>query len=506
MTKKTDAPRHDPWDISLEQAVLGAMLADNQLIDTAASLLEPEDFYDPYHGRIFETATFLNNDGAVTPAILYSILKSDPAAAETGGAAYYDAIRTAAPAMPPIREFCGIIKDLSGRRAIIFMAEDITAEAYKSPREMPTADLAEQASSVIDGIIAGTKAGRARRAVRAVDASNDMLRRIEQQAVAETQHGVKTGLDPIDEIIGGFFPGKFWVLAGRPGMGKSIIATNIAKNVAARLLEGGATFGIPVKYLSGEMDNDELSARVGCDIDFDRCAEDGLKPMAYGDFTHMRATGEMVGRLAEANIRLHELDLDFFDIPSLTLEWVEATLRRLARAKPGHFLAIIDHLQLMTWLGARRGANLNEIQTEITKRLKALAKELGITILALSQLSRGIESRDDKHPILADLREGGSIEQDADGVIGIMRPLVYARAQLQNAKNEEQRSKAIVAYDEAKGVLEAGVLKNRGGRTTDQYFRLFIDPAASAVRSQPPRKAGEPDLIDWAKLSEALQG
>ena len=502
---KDIAPRHDPWDIPLEQAVLGAMLVDNRLIDAASAALEPEDFYDPLHQRIFEMMVYLLTEGTVTPPIVYAVMKTDPGLAEMGGVKYLAELAILAPSLPPIKEYCRIIKDLSSRRNIIALAEGLLADATLPPREAPTANLAEKASDGLDAILAGTRAGAARRSVKATDALGDMLRRIEAQAVAEKPHGVGTGIEPLDDIIGGLFPGKLIILAGRPGMGKSIFGTNIAKNVAARLLESGATFGIPVGYLSGEMDNDELSARVGTDIDFDRCAQDGLKPAAYGDFAQMRATGEMVGRLAEANLKLHGMDLEFFDT-NLTLEWIEATCRRRSREKPGHRLVIIDHLQLVTVAELRRGANRNDEQTIITKRLKGLARELGITILALSQLSREVEKREDKHPILADLREGGSIEQDADIVIGIMRPILYARARIQAAKNEEQRSKAIVDYDDAKGVLEAAVLKQRGGRTTN-YFRLYIDEKASAIRATPPAIPGrEGDLIDWAKLAEDMRG
>lgn len=504
---KDAAPRHDPWDIALEQAVLGGMLVDNRKIDVASAILEPEDFYDPLHQRIFEMSCYLLTEGSVTPPILYAVMKTDVGLEEVGGSSYLLDMAIVGSSSAPIPEYCRIIKDLSSRRNIIALAEGLLADATLPPRETPTSALAEKATDGLNAILLGTSAGAKRRSVKATDALADMLRRIEAQAVAERPHGVRTGIEPLDEIIGGLFPGKLLIVAGRPGMGKSIVGTNIAKNVARRSSTepGVPDFGIPVDYLSAEMDNDELSARVGTDIDFDRCAPEGLKPAAYGDFTQMRATGEMVGRLAEANLKLHDLDLEFFD-SNLTLEWIEATCRRRSREKPGHRLVIIDHLQLVSVAELRRGANRNDEQTIITKRLKALARDLGITIIALSQLSREVEKRDDKRPILADLREGGSIEQDADIVIGIMRPILYARAKIQAAKNEEQRSKAIVEYDDAKGVLEAAVLKQRGGRTTN-YFRLYIDEKASAIRATPPAIPGkEGDLMDWVKLAEDLRG
>lgn len=490
-----NTPKFDPWDIDLEQAVLGSMLVDNRQIDVAASVLEPEDFYDPYHARLFEMICHLQTEGVVTPVVLGAVMKSDPAFAEINGVAYYASMAACAPAMPPVQAYSAILKDLAGRRALLVLAEDLAQEAYLPPREAPTAVLAEKATDRLNAILSGSKAHKRRSAVTAADAASDLLRRIEEQATAEVQHGVSTGLEWLDKLVGGLFPGKLWVAAGRPSMGKSILGTNIARAAATR---------IPVDYLCGE-DGDELPARLATDIDFDSAAAAGLHPLKYGDFVQLKPIPDaQIERFVLATGHLRELDLNIFDVSGMTLEWIEATCRRRAREKPGHRLVIIDHLQLVDWIAARRGANRNEIQTEITKRLQALAKELGFTILVLSQLSRDVEKRDDKHPNLADLREGGSIEQDANVVIGIMRPIIYARAKIQAAHNDDQRHKAILEYDEAKDVLKIAVLKNKGGRTTE-YSKLFIKPEASAIRDRAPDTVdGVQTSIDWGKLAEDL--
>lgn len=491
----TEQPKFDPWDVDLEQAVLGSLLVDNRLIDAASAILEPEDFYDPYHARVYEMIVHLQTEGVVTPVVLGAVMKSDPAFAEMHGVTYYAGLAQAAPSLPPIRQYCEILKDLAGRRGLLVLAEDLAHEAYLPPREAPTAALAEKATDRLNSILSGAKGHHKRAAVFAADAADAMLRRIEEQSTAAVQHGVSTGLDWLDKLIGGLFPGKLLVAAGRPSMGKSILATNIAR-AAARF--------IPVDYLCGE-DGDELPARLATDIDFDRCGPEGLPPLKYGDFVHLKPlTESQFERFVLATGQLRELDLNIFDVSGMTLEWIEATCRRRAREKPGHRLVIIDHLQLVDWVAARRGANRNEIQTEITKRLQALAKELGFTILVLSQLSRDVEKREDKHPQLADLREGGSIEQDANVVIGIMRPLIYARAKIQAAHSEDQRHKAILEYDEAKDVVKIAVLKNKGGRTTE-YSKLFIKPEASAIRDRAPETSdGAQTSIDWGKLAEDL--
>lgn len=494
---KAEAYHHEPFDIDVEQALLGICLAENSKIDQAAEMLDGADFYDPLHGRVYDMIVQLQSEeaGEVTPLILHSVMKSDPGVIETGGQAYFDALRAAAPALGNIKDLARIIRDLAQRRGLIKAGGDLAAAAQESPATAPTAQLCDNFQVLVDEIASGTTAHRKRRAVRADEAGRDLLRRIEEQANAETAHGVSTGLEFLDRIIGGLFPGKVLVVAGRPGHGKSILGTNIARAAAAR---------IPVDYLSGEMDTDELSARIGCDIDFDRAAAEKLEPLKYGDFVHLKATPGQFERMVLANDIAQDLQLEYFDVSGITLEWIEATCRRRSRQKPGHRLVIVDHLQLVELANARRGANTNEIITVITKRLKALAKELGITILLLSQLSREVEKREDKHPQVSDLREGGSIEQDADVIVGIVRPLLYARQKLQAAKNEEQRHKAILEYDEAKDVFEAAVLKNRGGRTTE-YSKLFIKPESSAIRDRAPDSGQGADLIDWGKLAEDLR-
>jgi replicative DNA helicase len=157
------------------------------------------------------------------------------------------------------------------------------------------------------------------------------------------------------------------------------------------------------------------------------------------------------------------------------------------------------------WANAPKGANSVQVVTQITKRLKALAKALGITIVLLSQLSRDVDKRDDKHPMMADFRESGSIEQDADIVVGLVRPMRYAQHAIKAAKNAEQRHAAILAYDDAKNVVEAGVLKNRGGRESD-YFRLFIEEKASVVRGNAPDHQPEAGEFDYGALEKELRG
>lgn len=483
---KPEGPRFQPYDIELESALLGSLFIDNKFIDAASEILQAEHFYEPLHQRIFDFCTYLISEGPVTPLILHSVMRGDSALAEVGGLSYLVTIAQAAPAIPNVRDYARIIRDLADRRAIIRFGEDLIENAHAPLIECPTGDLAQDAISGLDAILAGSKLGKTRRAVSAADAMDAMLRKIEQQALAERPVGVKTRLDKIDDLIGALLPGKLIFAGARPGMGKSQLATNIGRNVAQA--------GTPVDYICREMDEDELSARIGCEIDYDRIHADRLKPLIYQDFVHLRATSGMIARMAEANLRLREWPFSLIAISSITLEWVESWARRTARNAPGHRVVVIDHLQHVSVEQLRKSANRNEEQTIITGRLKSLAMELGWTFLVLSQLSRALEERDDKRPRAPDFREGGSIEQDADAIIGLYRPLRYAAEAIKRARNEQQRSEATVAYDDAKGVLEVAMLKNRSGPEAD-YFQIFIDEKSSVVRNHNPAGAAVDDLL-----------
>lgn len=470
-----EAPRHEPFDVSVEQAVLGACIADNATIDVVTDLLDSDSFYDPLHQRIYETICALRSEGAVTPLIVHSVMKADAGLRELGGHRYLADLAAAAPALANLQQVSQILVDLAARRTVIRIAEELVNAAYDPPGEISSTKLAEDAAAALGDVASGTKTGALRKAVSAGDAAHGLLRTIEQQATAARPLIIPTGLSRLDHILGGWLPGKFYVVGGRPGMGKSVLGTNFCR-VAAQA-------GFQADYYSGEMGGEELSARLLCDLDFDRCAADGLKPLVYQDFEHLRASSESMTRAAEAQRALRELPIDIFDSGLLSIEWIDANTRRRMRRSPGRRLIVIDHLQLTHSTSMRRGGNRVEEIAAITGKTKALAKDTGASIVFLSQLGRDVEGRDDKYPRQSDFRDGGSIEQDADGLLGIVRPSRYTAEKIRSARNEEQRSAAIIAADAAKGVLEIGVLKNRSGPEAD-YFKVFIEEKASAVRDE----------------------
>lgn len=487
--KKDAPPREDvPFDIDMEQAVIGSLIRNNDLIDVAASDLEPEDFYDPFHQRIFLMVTHLRTEGDVTPLILHSVMRTDPAIKELDGQNYFQAMRDSAPGIPNLRDWTTILLDLSRRRRMIEMGERMIAGARETEQfGISSIKMAEEATDELASLMVGTKGGKHRRGIPVHESLDNLLHAINEQASAETPVAISTGFPRLDGLIGGWLPGKFYVAGGRPGMGKTILATTAAKNAAFE--------GAQADYYSGEMDDFEISARLGCDIDFDRCEREKLKPLAYQDFVNLKPTPEGMVRMAEARGKLAELDIEFFDSSRLTIEFIVSNARRRKRLFPNkRFLIIVDHLGKVHWEGKPRDTSRVGEISYITDALKALAKELNVPVLALSQLTRDIESREDKHPRQADFRDGGSVEENADVLFGVMRPARYAAEKLRAAKDEEQIRKAIVDMENSKGRFEIAILKQRAGPEAD-YFDLAIDERASALRDNHASSMPEQDLF-----------
>jgi replicative DNA helicase len=472
--------RNLPLDIECEQGLLGSLIVSNELIEAVSEILEPEDLYDGLHQRLFEMIVHLHNEGAVTPLILHSVMKHDGGLQEVGGHAYIAGLASAAPALPNIVDLAQILKRLSQRRAIIRIAEDAIDSAYENPRDQPAHAIAEHTTDALAAVMSGMGRGARHQTIHAYEAADNLLRRIQEQALQERPLGIKTGIGALDRIIGALLPGTVWYVGGRPGMGKSIIGTTLCLNAARQ--------GFPADYYSGEMGDEALSARMLCDIDYDRSVEERLRPLIYQHFQHLNASGGELERATVARNELSRLPIEIMDAGRLTVEWIDSNCRRRARMNPGTRLVVVDHLQKVSSNGVRRGANRVEEITQITGSIATLAKDLGWVFVVLSQLGREIESRDDKHPRQSDFRESGSIEQDADGQIGIMRPERYTKEKIRAAHNEEQRNKAMVEDEKAKDVLEIGVLKNRAGAEAD-YFEVFIDKRAAAIRDERPSTA-----------------
>ena len=416
-----EAYRHVPYDIDVEQALLGAILADNRAMERASALIKPEHFYDPLHGRIFETMSQMIERGGVvvTPLTLHATMKSDPGVIETGGQAYFDALRAAAPAIPNVRDYANILADLHVRRSLIRIGEDIVNTAYDAPTEK---NLQRPDRRGRKGALCGGRDQQIWRRRHGLSRSAAPRRGkcgkspCPRRADFRRHHRVYRYRQP----LGGLQPSDLLILAGRPGMGKTALGTNMAFHCRQRLCGGhggGAEFprGAPVLFFSLEMAAQQLSARI-----LSEQTEIEMWKIRNGKFSE-NEWEKFVLTMQD----LSTLPLYIDDTGGISIAQIAARARRMKREK-NIGLIIIDYLQLVE--PSRRHDNRVQEITEVTKGLKTLAKELNVPVLALSQLSRGVDARDDKRPVLSDLRESGSIEQDADVVMFVYREEYYLKS------------------------------------------------------------------------------
>src|SRR3569833_1318485 len=452
-----EAYRHVPYDIDVEQALLGAILADNRAMERASALIKPEHFYDPLHGRIFDTMSQMIERGGVvvTPLTLHATMKADPGVIETGGQAYFDALRNTTPAIPSIKDFAKILTDLAIRRSLIRIGEDIVNTAYDAPTEKNSKEQIQEAEKALYAVSETNKYGEG-----AIDFHESLRRAVESAEAAQKRggriSGVTSGFTDIDNLLGGLQPSDLLILAGRPGMGKTALGTNMAFHAARQYLrdvESGAEYpsGAPVLFFSLEMAAQQLSGRI------------------LSEQTELEVWKIRNGRFSETEWEkfvlsmqeLSNLPLFIDDTGGISIAQIAARARRMKREK-NIGLIIIDYLQLVE--PSRRHDNRVQEITEVTKGLKTLAKELNVPVLALSQLSRGVDARDDKRPVLSDLRESGSIEQGADVVMFVYREEYYLKSREPDAGTPEH-AKWMDKLDRATNKAEVLVEKHRHGAT-----------------------------------------
>ena len=408
-----------PHSIEAEQQLLGAILTNNDIYDRVASVIGPKHFYDPVHARIFEIAAArIAKNNLASPVTLKAFMEDDEGLKELGGPAYLVRLAGAAISAFAVRDYAQMIYDLAVHRDHIQLGRDISAKAAQvdvasEPREQIVEaeqklyKLAEQGQTE-SGFQSFLKA-----VTDAVNVANAAYQRDGGLS------GVSTGLIDMDKKLGGLHPSDLLILAGRPSMGKTSLATNIAFNVAKAYRRGtlhdgteGAVDGGVVGFYSLEMSAEQLAARI-----LSEAAEIPSQQIRSGDMTETEFR-----RFVDAAKALEACPLYIDDTPALPISQLAARARRLKRTH-GLDVLIIDYLQLVR--GTGKGENrVNEI-SEITMGLKAIAKELHIPVIALSQLSRQVENREDKRPQLSDLRESGSIEQDADVVMFVFREEYY---------------------------------------------------------------------------------
>ncbi|MDC1095070.1 replicative DNA helicase [Planktomarina temperata] len=413
------APLGVPHSIEAEQQLLGAILTNNGLFDRVAQILRAEHFYDPVHARIFETAAArIAKNNLASPVTLKAFLEDDAGLAELGGPAYLMRLAGAAISSFAVRDYAEMIYDLAIRRELIEVGNDIAAKAARVDVQ---SEPKEQIVEAEQKLYALAEQGQTEQGFQsfltavtdAVKVANAAYQR--EGGLA----GVSTGLIDMDKKLGGLHRSDLLILAGRPSMGKTSLATNIAFNIARAYKKGittsgeeGAVDGGVVGFFSLEMSAEQLASRILSEV-----AEIPSNQIRRGDFTESEFR-----RIVDAAKELEAAPLFIDDTPALPISQLAARARRLKRSH-GLDALFVDYLQLVRGTG-RSENRVNEI-SEITMGLKAIAKELDIPVVALSQLSRQVENREDKRPQLSDLRESGSIEQDADVVMFVFREEYY---------------------------------------------------------------------------------
>ncbi len=429
--------RMPPSNVTAEQALLGALLANNRAYERVSDFLAAEHFADPINGRIFQAiARRIDQNQIADPITLRSEFEHSGILDEVGGTAYLAQLLTAMVGIINASDYGRVIYDSWVRRQLIDIGEVVVNNAFGAEPELDGTKQIEAAEQQLFDL-----ATRGRSDDRMVAFEKALAGAINAAALAFKQpggvSGLSTGLRDLDKKTGGLHKSDLLILAGRPGMGKTALATKIAFGAARSLMvqPGEAKKRGSVVIFSLEMSSEQLATRLLSEES--RVSGERIRKGEIGEREFSRFVG--------VSKELQSLPLYIDDTPAITLSAVRTRCRRLSRTQ-GLSLVVIDYLQLMRPSpGTRAESRVLEISA-ITMGLKALAKELEIPVLALSQLSRSVESREDKRPQLSDLRESGSIEQDADAVMFVYRDEYYLqqRAPKQMAFDREDQFQTAV--------------------------------------------------------------
>jgi len=451
--------RQAPHNVEAEQALLGAVLVNNEAFYRVSDFLEPRHFHLAIHQQIFEVIASIVRAGKVaTPVTLKTFL---PADMDLGGmtmAQYLARLAAEATSVINAEDYGRTIYDLSTRRSLISIGEEMVNVAYDAPVDMPPRQQIEDTEKKLYEIAElGRYDGGFQRFSDALFAAVDVAAKAFQRD--GNLSGASTGLADLDKMMGGLQRSDLIILAGRPGMGKTALATNIAFNVAKSYrAEHHADGTVDVKdgaivgFFSLEMSAEQLAGRIIAEQSGIPSYKIRRGDITESDFSH----------LSDAARLIQQVPLYIDETGGISIAQLTARARRLKRQR-GLDLLVVDYVQLLSG-SSKRGDNRVQEITEITTGLKALAKELNVPIIALSQLSRQVESRDDKRPQLSDLRESGSIEQDADVVLFVFREEYYVKNK-QPKEGTEEHIKWQADMDSVHGRAEVIIGKQRHGPT-----------------------------------------
>ncbi|MCS7215188.1 MAG: replicative DNA helicase [Thermodesulfovibrio sp.] len=435
-TIENSVDRLPPQSLEAEQAVLGAIILEGESITKAIEIISPEDFYSERHRKIYQAMLELfDKNEPIDLITLSEHLKDKGELDETGGIGYLSNLATAVPTAANIRYHAKLIREKALLRSIIRACTEIVTKVYEEPEDAEEMiDYAERLIFEISEKRTNTSFYHMKDVVKQTFKIIESM--YEKKAVIT---GISSGFKDLDELTSGFQPGDLIIIGGRPGMGKTAFSLNIAQHV-------GIELGEPVAFFSLEMSKEQVAMRL-------------LSSLAMVNSSALRKgfiSKKDWERITDAAVKLSEAPIYIDDSSQMSVLEIRAKARRLKMEKGRLGLIVIDYLQLM------RSRNSYEVReqeiADISRSLKAMAKELKVPVIALSQLNRSVEKTSDRRPTLANLRESGAIEQDADVIIFLYRDEVY------NKKNPANKGKAEVI-----------VAKQRNGPTDIVYLTFLND-------------------------------
>jgi len=442
-----------PSNIEAEQALIGSILVNNDIIDEVSTIVNPSIFYDPAHVKIYEVIESLNSKGMIAnPITLKNYFEKDNMLNEVGGTEYLVKLTRFSGSAKQAVDYGKIIHEMYLRRELVLISDKLSADTINANAQEQNAEniIESTEKSLFDLAERGSFSQSFLKFNQALDQTIEMatLAMQSDQGIV----GVPTGLTDLDEKLGGLHKSDLVILAGRPGMGKTALATNIAYHAAQNLMSRQEKSSIA--FFSLEMSSEQLSTRI--------LSEQAR--IKSDDIRRGKVTEDEINRYIETSRNIYNLPLYIDETPAITISTLCNRARRIKRLF-GLNLIVVDYIQLMRAPNSNN-RNDNRVQevSEITQGLKALAKELKVPVLALSQLSRAVESRDDKKPQLSDLRESGSIEQDADVVMFVYREAYYLenkQPKLGSIEHAEWQSK----MNDVNGLADIILGKQRHGPT-----------------------------------------
>ena len=456
-------PQKLPQNIEAEQALLGAILANNKAFEKVSEFLKPEHFAEKTHQQIFEVISLLLNRSHVADIItLKNYFEQNGTLNEVGGYQYLVKLAETASPLTNAEYYAQFIYDKYLRRELINTGYDIVNDAMKEDVDLSATDQIEKAEKKLFDL--SFQGENQTGFIDFATALNSSLKYIGQAYEKDGKiSGLPTGLDALDSKTGGLNDSDLIIIAGRPAMGKTALGTNIAYNVADFMSheKNMDPKSKGVAFFSLEMSADQLASRILSTI-----TQTAGNKMRTGDLERSEFT-----RIAAAVRELENIPLYIDDTPGLTINNIRTRARRLKRTK-GLGLIVIDYIQLITGSSKKSEGNRVQELSEISRGLKILAKELKVPVIALSQLNRGVEQRDDKRPVMSDLRESGSIEQDADIVMFVYRENYYIvndKPKLKANETPEHLQKRLEDWEKAMretaNIAEVIIGKQRHGPT-----------------------------------------